>query len=43
MSYEPPNPTKLRIKPVYGVDSYGHDILLPLALAQSSNVQTLTP
>lgn len=43
MSYEPPNPTKLRIKPTYNTGDYGHDVLLPLALAQSSNVQTLTP
>ena len=40
MSYEPPNPTKLRIKPTYNTGDYGHDVLLPLALAQSSNVQT---
>ena len=42
MSYEAPNPTKLRIKPTYNVSDYGKDILLPLVCTQSSNVQTLT-
>ena len=43
MSYEAPNPTKLRIKPTYNVSDYGKDILLPLVCTQSSNLQTLTP
>ena len=43
MPYEAPNPAKLRIKPVYGVDSYGHDLALPLLISQASNVATLTP
>ena len=42
MSYEAPNPTKLRIKPVYGVNDFGHDLVIPLVCTQSSNVQTLT-
>ena len=41
--YEIGNPTKLRIKPTYNVGDYGHDLSLPLLLAQASNVQTLTP
>ena len=43
MSYEAPNPSKLRIKPTYNVGDYGKDILLPLVCTQSSNLQTLTP
>jgi len=38
-----PNPTRLRIKPVYDVGYFGHDIHLPLTISQTSNVQTLTP
>ena len=43
MSYEAPDPTKLRIKPTYNVGDYGKDVLLPLVCTQSSNVQTFTP
>ena len=43
MEYELPDPTKLRIKPVYGVDSYGHDVTFPLILSQATNLATLTP
>jgi len=42
VSYEAPNPTKLRIKPTYSVSDFGHDLLIPLVTTQSSNVQTLT-
>jgi len=42
-TYEIGNPTKLRIKPVYDTGSYGHDLSLPLLLAQSTNLATLTP
>ena len=41
--YEIGNPTKLRAKPTYNIGDYGHDLSLPLLLAQASNVQTLTP
>ena len=43
MSYEAPDPTKLRIKPTYNVGDFGHDLIIPLVCTQSSNVQTLTP
>ena len=43
MDYEIPNPTLLRIKPTANVLDYGHDLSLPLVLAQSTNVQDLTP
>ena len=39
----PPNPTQLRIKPVYDTGSFGHDVTFPLPLAQNSNLSTLTP
>ena len=38
-----PNPTKLRIKPVYDTGSFGHDVTFPLVLSQASNLATLTP
>ena len=38
-----PNPTQLRIKPVYDTGSFGHDVTFPLVLAQASNLATLTP
>jgi len=42
VSYEAPNPTKLRIKPTYNVGDFGHDLIIPLVCTQSSNVQTFT-
>jgi len=39
----PPNPTQLRIKPVYDTGSFGHDVTFPLPLSQNSNLSTLTP
>jgi len=42
VSYEAPDPTKLRIKPTYNVGDFGHDLVIPLVNTQSSNVQTLT-
>tara|TARA_R100000781_G_scaffold78260_2_gene48485 strand:- start:71 stop:832 length:762 start_codon:yes stop_codon:yes gene_type:complete len=38
-----PNPTQLRIKPVYDTGSFGHDVTFPLPLAQATNLATLTP
>ena len=38
-----PNPTQLRIKPVYDTGSFGHDVTFPLVLSQASNLSTLTP
>ena len=38
-----PNPTQLRIKPVYDTGSFGHDVTFPLVLSQASNLATLTP
>jgi hypothetical protein len=43
MAYELPDPTKLRIKPVYDTGSFGHDVTFPLVLSQASNLATLTP
>ena len=43
MSYELPNPTNLRIKPVYNTGDYGEDLVIPLVFAQASNINTLTP
>jgi len=43
MTYELPDPTKLRIKPVYNTGDYGHDVVFPLLQSQTSNVQSLTP
>ena len=39
----PPNPTQLRIKPVYDTGSFGHDVTFPLILSQATNLSTLTP
>ena len=39
--FEIGDPTKLRIKPTYNVGDYGHDVSLPLLLAQSTNLATL--
>ena len=39
----PPNPTQLRIKPVYDTGSFGHDVTFPLVLSQATNLATLTP
>tara|TARA_R110002049_G_scaffold256827_1_gene432234 strand:+ start:106 stop:861 length:756 start_codon:yes stop_codon:yes gene_type:complete len=38
-----PNPTQLRIKPVYDTGSFGHDVTFPLVLSQATNLSTLTP
>ena len=38
-----PNPTQLRIKPVYDTGSFGHDVTFPLVLSQATNLATLTP
>jgi hypothetical protein len=38
-----PNPTQLRIKPVYDTGSFGHDVTFPLVLSQATNLVTLTP
>ena len=43
MSYELPNPTLLRTKPVYDISNLGQNFTFPLILAQSSNIVALTP